>query len=184
MSEVHAKIIVIGDATVGKSSIRKRYLGQGFHASHMMTLGADFASKTIRVKQGFKFIAQIWDLAGQPQFAAIRARFYLGASGVMMVYDVTNPNSFYNIEKWLLEMRSNVTVRNFPILIVGNKIDLKKERKIKEKDARKYIEGLKRKRNFSENLITYEETSALDGTNIDEAFNNLAELITENLKKN
>lgn len=175
MQRMMSKIVLLGDGAVGKTSIRRRYLGQGFSASHMMTIGADFASKRIMIGDNLEFNAQIWDLAGQVQFEAVRQRFYLGTSAAMMVFDVTNRATFMNIPTWLTEMFRVVTNKVVPILIIGNKIDL--PRKVTQKEALNYIEVLRQAPFFKNIPIEYIETSAKDGTNIEEAFDRLIRLI-------
>ena len=181
MKQALVKIVLVGDPTVGKSSIRRRYLGQGFHSSHMMTIGADFASKNVIVEDKLNLTIQIWDLAGQQQFAAVRSRFYLGISGAMLVYDVTNKQSLANVEPWLYAIKQSVSMQDLPILIVGNKIDLEKTRKISNEKALHHIKNLQEIPKFKKSVLKHVETSALSGINIEFAFKNLANLITQKL---
>ncbi len=174
-----AKLLLIGDGAVGKTSLRKRYLGHGFNASHLMTIGADFASKTIVLDSGIKFVAQIWDLAGQEQFASVRQRFFLGASAVMLVFDVTNRDTFFNIPNWLQELFSATNNAKVPIILVGNKVDLEDHRVVRKEDAEKYLQLLRSSPFFSDIPMAYIETSAKDGTNVEDAFQWLAKTLVE-----
>jgi len=97
------KVVLIGDGAVGKTSIRNRFMGYGFETSHLMTLGADFSLKEVnRGDEIWKF--QIWDLAGQEMFQQVRARFYQGAMGALLVFDITRKQTFLNITNWLNEL--------------------------------------------------------------------------------
>ena len=114
------KIVLAGDGAVGKTTLRRRYLGEGFQSSYMMTIGADFAVK--RVKIGGKEITfQIWDLAGQPRFEVVRQGFYRGARGGLLVYDVTRRRTFLNIQHWKEECFKNLD-REVPVIVVANKV--------------------------------------------------------------
>ena len=97
------KIVLAGDGAVGKTALRERYLGKGFSSNYMMTIGADFALKeaTIREKN-IKF--QIWDHAGQPRFGTVRSVYYYGCLGALLLFDVTRPDTFTNLENWLEEI--------------------------------------------------------------------------------
>jgi len=165
-----AKILLIGDGAVGKTSLRKRYLGHGFNTSHLMTIGADFASKKIELESGVTFISQIWDLAGQEQFSSVRQRFFLGASAILLVFDVTMRDSFFSIPNWLQELFEATKNHKIPIVFVGNKVDLVEYRVVKREDAEKYLNLLRSSPFFQDIPMTYIETSAKDGTNVEEAF--------------
>ena len=87
------KITLLGDGAVGKTSLRKTYLGEGFKDGYSMTIGADFAVKRLRIDDQ-DFVAQIWDLAGQQRFSAVREVYYRGTSGCLLVFDISRRSVF------------------------------------------------------------------------------------------
>ena len=161
------KIVLTGDSAVGKTSIRRRYIGQGFSSSYMKTMGADFASyKTVVRKRNIKF--QIWDLAGQPAFRNVMKSYYKGAMGALAVYDVTQPKSLESLDTWVEEVRERAeTYDELPIVLVGNKIDLRDE----VPNILKTIQGFVKSKSLKAGFV---ETSAKTGEAIEEAFVTLA----------
>ena len=117
------KICLVGEGFVGKTSIRRKYLGIGFKRNYIPTLGVDFAQKTISF-HGIPTNLIIWDIAGQSQFENLRKRYYDGASGIILVYSTIDKASFENAPRWLVEAHAHVGSLP-PIIIVGNKIDLR-----------------------------------------------------------
>eukprot|EP01017_Pseudomicrothorax_dubius_P019802 TRINITY_DN2182_c0_g1_i9.p1 TRINITY_DN2182_c0_g1~~TRINITY_DN2182_c0_g1_i9.p1 ORF type:complete len:190 (-),score=34.23 TRINITY_DN2182_c0_g1_i9:295-864(-) len=117
------KIVIIGDAGVGKTHLLKRYT-QGEHRKDIIpTIGVEFATKMVTLKNGGRVKAQIWDTAGQERYRAIAKAHYRKAVGALLVYDVTKPTTFANLEKWLTELKE-VAEPDIVIMTVGNKIDL------------------------------------------------------------
>ncbi len=174
------KITLLGDGAVGKTALRDRYLGKEFKGTYTMTIGADFASKQIALEdQELKF--QIWDLAGQPRFKAVREAYYRGAVGALLIFDVVRPESFENTPQWILEAWKHNGKGRIPIVILGNKIDLRPQQpeglQIKEKQGQalaKELSKMTRQHGFD---VTYMETSALTGENVYAAFERLARSI-------
>ncbi|TFF83933.1 GTP-binding protein, partial [Candidatus Heimdallarchaeota archaeon] len=118
------KIVLLGNGAVGKTSLRQQYLGKGFKDGYSMTIGADFAVK--RVELGHLVATfQIWDLAGQQRFDVVRSVYYRGSSGALLVFDVSNPQSFNNLPSWLNELTKNNYDRIVPLVLIGNKTDLR-----------------------------------------------------------
>lgn len=171
------KICLIGDGYVGKTSIRRKYLGQGFRSNYIPSLGVDFAQKTVVYGDDESVRLVIWDIAGQPQFQSLRRRYYEGCSGLILVYSVVDRESFDSAAKWLVEAKGFMD--QFPALIlVGNKIDLRSYHP--KEDIVSYEEGLEFANKFSERLETpsiFIETSALTGENIDKAFDKLTRMM-------
>ena len=180
------KAVLIGDGGVGKTSLRERYLGRGFSANYMMTIGADFALKQVKIKNGDKFQVinvQIWDLAGQVHFSKVRTLYYKGLKGLLAVFDVTRDTSYTNLLNWVNEIKSVVDdTSKIPIVLIGNKIDLRIEGESSHISTEL---GVKMADQFSDLLsdgrlpVTYIETSAKTGENVENAFNKLVETIVK-----
>ncbi len=115
------KVVVAGDGTVGKTSLIRQYCEGRFEASRVATIGVDFQTKTVQLKQGTVKLS-IWDMAGQDHFASVRTGFYRGSRSAALVYDVTQPETFANLPKWHQEILKVVPNQKF--LVVGNKSDL------------------------------------------------------------
>lgn len=169
------KIVLCGDSFVGKTTIRKRAMGEHFAEEYISTVGADFSSYKIRLGDltiGF----QVWDLAGQDKYKYIRSSFYGGATGCFLVYDVTNPKSLNDLSAWVDEAirYSNGTIEIF--VICGNKVDLKDRREISKDKGEKFVAALKESSGLQ---VEYIETSALTGENIDIAFDMMAKCLLE-----
>ncbi|MFW9830533.1 MAG: Rab family GTPase [Candidatus Thorarchaeota archaeon] len=158
-----AKAVVVGDASVGKTSLLVRYVKGVFNPTYVLTIGVAFNVKDIVV--GEKVLRmQIWDTGGQERFGPIRQLYYRGAKGVLLVYDRSNMQSFERIEYWLNEV--NRGCGDVPKVLVGNKADL---------DAQVSINTVK---TFAdEHSLVFVETSAKDDANVDYAFSELANLI-------
>lgn len=167
------KIVICGDGMVGKTAIRQRYMGYAFKPSYLMTVGADFAIKNQPIGDtALKY--QIWDLAGQQRFSAIRAMFYKGSLGALLLYDVTRLDTFENVPVWVGEIKKNVG-HVVPLVLVANKVDLRDQADISvstetgiqlaQELTETYMEGRME--------VPYLETSAKTGQNIEESFVNL-----------
>ncbi|UCE13678.1 MAG: GTP-binding protein [Candidatus Heimdallarchaeota archaeon] len=129
MSEDHRlwKIVLVGDGAVGKTSLRKRYLGEGFETDYLSTMGADFALYDTNINETH-IRWQIWDLAGQPVFKDVVKAYYTKIFGGVLVYDVTRRSTFENVEKWLNELQENSKRdKTVPVVLFANKIDLQEE---------------------------------------------------------
>lgn len=172
------KICLIGDGFVGKTSIRRTFMGKVFKRSYIATLGVDFAQKAIMLKKKPVYLI-IWDIAGQPLFQGLRRRYYEGASGLALAYSVVNRESFDNASKWLVEAHGFMG-RLPPLVIIGNKIDLRPSHS--EAEIVSYKEGQAFAKRFGEELNTpsiFIETSALTGENINDAFERLTKMMID-----
>ena len=167
------KIVVVGDSGVGKTNLIKRFITNEFSENFKATIGVEFMSKTYRINKHL-FKIEIWDTAGQERYKSITAVYYKGAKGALVVYDTTEQTTFDDIDKWLLEIKDK-TSKNLKLMIIGNKIDLKDEREVKNEEAMKKAESLR---------IPLMETSALDATNVKEAFCDLLKEIYKDMKDN
>jgi small GTP-binding protein len=165
------KLIVVGDSGTGKSCLVTRYADDEFKLDTKSTIGVEF--KTVDVMLNGKTVKlQIWDTAGQERFRAITSAYYRGAVGVLMVYDITKRKTFLDIDKWLFEIKENC-LNGVNIILVGNKSDLSAMREVSSEEAKKYAES-HTKKGFP---ISFIETSALDKTNVEVAFLDLAKNI-------
>lgn len=172
------KIVVLGDGAVGKTALRHRYLGEGFKQSYSMTIGADFAVKRVDL-DGKEIVAQIWDLAGQLRFQSVREVYYQGATGALLVFDITRSSTFESIPNWITELLENNKNKIVPMVLIGNKSDLRQT----SPEAISYEAGLDYSKNLSDWSkfeIPYVETSALSGDNVDQAFATLLRNIESN----
>ncbi|KAK2642076.1 hypothetical protein Ddye_023839 [Dipteronia dyeriana] len=153
------KLVLIGDSGVGKSNLLSRFTRNEFSLESKSTIGVEFATRSIRCDE--KVVkAQIWDTAGQERYRAITSAYYRGAVGALLVYDVTRHVTFENVERWLKELRDH-TDANIVIMLVGNKADLRHLRAVSTEDATAFAER--------ENTF-FMETSALEATNVENAF--------------
>jgi len=166
------KLIIIGDSGVGKSSVLSQYVDQTFINSHISTIGVDF--KITNVNIGDKIAKlQIWDTAGQERFRTITTNYYRGAHGIILVYDVTNRESFDNIVNWVdnIERYS----KNPRIILIGNKTDLPNKRVVSYEEALDYSNSLG---------LSFLETSAKNNLNIEDIFTKLVhDIYDNNIKK-
>lgn len=171
-----AKIVLLGDGGVGKTALRKSYLGQGFQTKYVMTIGADFSVKQ-EIIDGREWKFQIWDLAGQQRFEMVRALYYAGAIGAILVFDVTRPDSLINLKNWIDELHAHSHRDDVPILIVGNKVDIRHdESHVSTEQGLEFAERIDKELENTKN-VQYIETSAKTGLNVIEAFRKLAEAI-------
>ncbi|MHA1583377.1 MAG: Rab family GTPase [Candidatus Baldrarchaeia archaeon] len=173
------KIVLIGDGGVGKTTLRRRWMGEGFVTSYILTVGADFAVKTLITPYGHEVKFQIWDLGGQPHFKEVRKTFYAGTAGALVVYDVTDRKSYNNVFGWIEEMLKHVK-QKIPIVLVGNKIDLRNN----VPDTITTEEGINLRKEIMEKYgldVLFIETSAKTGENVDKAFQGMAKLLLHQL---
>ena len=118
------KLLLIGDSCVGKTSLLLRFCDNFFPESHMATIGVEFKEKIITINDK-NYKIHLWDTAGQERYSSLTKNFYKHAQGIIFVYDVNNIESFQNLKNWI--KNPDYEKRNVKIIIVGNKIDLKKE---------------------------------------------------------
>lgn len=157
------KYIIIGDTSVGKSCLLLRLLDGHFREKHEITIGVEFGSKLLKV-QNTEIKLQIWDTAGQESFRSITRGYYRSAAAALLVYDITNLQSFRNVTKWLEEARMYGNP-NLEIILVGNKSDLEIERKVT------YDEGAALARSHG---LQFLEVSAKTANKVEDAFKQVA----------
>ena len=156
------KVVLIGDSGVGKSNLLSRFTRNEFCLESKSTIGVEFATRSLEV-DGKTVKAQIWDTAGQERYRAITSAYYRGAVGALLVYDMTKTESYEDVEKWLKELRDHADA-NIVIMLVGNKSDLNHLRDVSREDAAAYAE---------KEGLSFIETSALEATNVESAFQNI-----------
>lgn len=161
-ARLQLKVIVLGDSGVGKTSILNRFVKQEFSQSYRATVGADFLFKEFNV-DGKAVSLQLWDTAGQERFQSLGNAFYRGTDCCLLVFDITNAESFENISSWKNEFleRSGNEGTNFPIILIGNKCDMTAERKVSKENAKTWAENEK---------LIFDEVSAKEDIRIEEAF--------------
>lgn len=157
------KVILAGDGTVGKTSLLRRYVFDEFTEEHKMTIGMDTHSKLTKVPGLGPVKIHTWDLAGQPQWSAVRESFYLGSHAMALVFDVSQPETIKDLPAWIRECRSKAP--GIPVLLVANKIDL--PCRIPSEKIFKWAK---------ENHYEYIETSSKTGQNVDAMFEKLGSM--------
>ncbi|KAK6120014.1 hypothetical protein DH2020_046254 [Rehmannia glutinosa] len=153
------KVVLIGDSAVGKSQILSRFARNEFSLDSKATIGVEFQTRTLVIEHK-SVKAQIWDTAGQERYRAVTSAYYRGAVGAMLVYDITKRQTFDHIPRWLEELRAHAD-KNIVIILIGNKSDLEDNRAVPTEDAKEFAQ--------KEGLF-FLETSALEATNVEEAF--------------
>ena len=167
------KVLLLGNSDVGKSSLLLRYVDSVWNDAFVPTIGVDFKVKTLTINEK-KVKMQIWDTAGQERFRTVVATYFRGAHGILLLYDVTNKDSFKNLESWLIEIEKNAKEKVLKILI-GNKCDLTDDREISTEEGKAFA---------LRNGMEFMETSAKMNTNVTEAFETLGKLMIEFNSKN
>ena len=157
--EMMAKVILIGDSSVGKTNIMSKYLKNQFNENSKATVGVEFGSKLFKLN-GHNIKAQIWDTAGQEKYKAITGAYYKGSKGAFVVYDITRKETFESVDKWINDLKSSGDPKLI-IIIIGNKCDLEEKREILKE------QGEEKAKSFG---CAFLETSALSGDNIDKGF--------------
>ncbi|KAI9144995.1 P-loop containing nucleoside triphosphate hydrolase protein [Paraphysoderma sedebokerense] len=164
------KLLLIGDSGVGKSCLLLRFADDTYTESYISTIGVDFKIRTIEL-EGKTVKLQIWDTAGQERFRTITSSYYRGAHGIIVVYDVTDQETFNNVKNWLQEI-DRYAVEGVNKLLVGNKSDLVGKKVVDYNTAKEYADELK---------IPFLETSAKDSTNVEQAFLTMAKQIKDRM---
>ena len=162
---IQIKVTLIGESSVGKTSIINRYTRDAFTQELESTLGANYSQKKIE-RHGKKIRLDLWDTAGQEKYRAIGRHFYKDSYIVCLVYDITNKESFERIKTvWYPELKEHGEKTKI-LALVGNKIDKYLDEQVNEDDVKKYAEEI--------NAIN-KRTSAMEGTNIEDLFNTLVD---------
>ncbi|KAI5075562.1 hypothetical protein GOP47_0009638 [Adiantum capillus-veneris] len=162
-NNMQAKLVLLGDMGAGKSSLVLRFVKGQFQEFQESTIGAAFFSQTVAVNETtVKF--EIWDTAGQERYHSLAPMYYRGAAAAIIVFDITNNDSFVRAKKWVQELQRQGN-ENLVMALAGNKSDLASKRKVETEEAQTYAE---------ENGLFYLETSAKSAQNVNELFYEIA----------
>ena len=163
------QLLIIGDSSVGKTSLITRYTNGTFKEEYLATVGLDYNSKDEVINNETIHI-KLWDTAGQERFKSLTQNYFRNAEGVLLVYDVTKTESFNNLKEWISSIKKNMETKNIflPLIVIGNKIDMEDSREIDKEEANKFA---------TENNYKYFETSAKTGEGVDEAIRELVNLV-------
>ncbi|NVM29220.1 MAG: GTP-binding protein [Candidatus Helarchaeota archaeon] len=168
------KLCVLGDGAVGKTSIIIRHVDKRFEEEYKPTIGFDIALKTMKIEEGgIEAELLIWDIAGQAIFEKIREEYLQGTNGALILFDLTNKESFDHVEDWIRELTK--FAGKVPFVVVGNKADLSDQRAVSEDDGKKRAEELEG--------VDYIETSAKTGDKVEDAFKKIIKEILGTFKK-
>jgi Ras-related protein Rab-1A len=166
------KLLLIGNSAIGKSSLLLRFSDNIFNESFLPTIGVDFKIRTFDLSAKTVKL-QIWDTAGQERFKTITSSYYKGAHGIILVYDITDKQSFKDIENWLSEVEKYAS-ESVVKLLVGNKCDLESQRQVTYEQGKEFADSLG---------VKFIETSAKNSINVEKAFFTLAEEIKSKVSK-
>ncbi|XP_066921484.1 uncharacterized protein [Clytia hemisphaerica] len=164
------KIIIVGEAGVGKSCLLRRFVDQNFTENYVNTIGVDFKVRTVEM-MGKTIKLNIWDSAGQERFRTIVNTYYRGARGICLVYDITDPDSFIRLGNWLTDAGEQADERAKK-MIIGTKTDLESHRKVSREDVQVFADRMN---------LTVVETSSKNGSNVEAAFLSLTRQLLEDV---
>lgn len=167
------KIILLGDVSVGKTSVIERFINNNFKDDYTCTIQAEQKTKIINEDSNTSIRMDIWDTAGQEKFRSLTRQYYRDSQGAIIVFDITKKKTFDSLQTWIDDIK-DYSDKDIPIIIVGNKSDLIDEREVSENNINEFLND----------KYTYFEVSAKYGNNIDLAFNKIKKLILENRKMN
>lgn len=167
------KVVLIGDSGVGKTNLLSRFTRNEFNHDSRTTIGVEFSTRTLTV-DGRPVKAQIWDTAGLERYRAITSAYYRGAVGALLVYDITKHQTYDSVERWLKELYDHADA-SIMVMLVGNKCDLSESsREVPAEEAKMYADN---------NGLLFLETSALDSTNVEVAFETILKDVYKKILK-
>ena len=167
------KIITLGDSNVGKTNFIFRFIDDKFSLNYFSTYGIDTKFKTVTLENGTKIKFKIFDTAGQERFKSISQNYIKKADGILLMYDISNKQSFDNIGNWMQTINDNNSSIKISVVLVATKCDLIKERVISKENGEKLAEDFG---------IHFYETSSKDNINVEKAFYDIAQQIIEKNK--
>ena len=163
------KLLIVGDSSVGKTNFIFRFIENKFNQNYMTTSGIELKTVIIEINNN-KIRVQLWDTAGQEKYKAITKNLFLKVQGTLVVFDITNDNSFNNAKKWVNSIKEECG-KTMQMILIGNKSDLEEKRVVSQEEASQYAE---------EEKIEYIETSSKTGENIQRAINSICQKILDN----
>ncbi|MFW9923646.1 MAG: Rab family GTPase [Candidatus Thorarchaeota archaeon] len=166
------KVLLIGEAAVGKTSLTMKFIHGKFKSDYLLTVGMEPYSKYIKIGDDLVTLS-IWDIAGQQRFDVFRTMFFRGAKAALLVFDLTRPATLTKLGDWYEDLIKNAGKDVIPIL-VGNKNDLEDLRSVPKKDALAFAKKIK--------ALAYIETSAKTGENVETSFQTITENLVERAK--
>ncbi|PAA58787.1 hypothetical protein BOX15_Mlig019484g2 [Macrostomum lignano] len=166
------KLLIIGNSSVGKTSFLFRYADDSFSSAFVSTVGIDFKVKTV-FRDDKRVKLQIWDTAGQERYRTITTAYYRGAMGFILMYDVTNEDSFNAVQDWCTQIKT-YSWDNAQVVLVGNKCDLDEDRVVSAERGRQLANQLG---------LEFFETSAKDNLNVTDVFERLVDIICERMSE-
>jgi len=170
---LESKVVFLGDAGVGKSSICQRYVNNKVSETYEVTIGGAYLQQKVTLKNGMIMRLHLWDTGGEERFKAMTPLYYRDANAAILVYDVTDMKSFKSLEDWVRELDSKVKQENLTLVMAGNKCDVDdSQRKVSYDVAKRFADN---------NSMMFFEVSALKGTSISEMFKTMSEEIFKNL---
>ncbi|GCC33222.1 ras-related protein Rab-27A [Chiloscyllium punctatum] len=177
------KFLALGDSGVGKTSFLYQYTDAKFNSKFITTVGIDFREKRVVYKptgpdgntgRGQRIHLQLWDTAGQERFRSLTTAFFRDAMGFLLIFDLTNEQSFLNVRNWISQLQMHAYCENPDIVLCGNKCDLEDQRAVKEEAAKALAEKYG---------LPYFETSAATASNVNKAVETLLELIMKRMER-
>ncbi|KAI4821784.1 RAB3D, member RAS oncogene family, b [Gymnodraco acuticeps] len=166
------KLLIIGNSSVGKTSFLFRYADDSFTSAFVSTVGIDFKVKTV-FRNDKRIKLQIWDTAGQERYRTITTAYYRGAMGFLLMYDITNQDSFNAVQDWATQIKT-YSWDNAQVILVGNKCDLEDDRIVPTEDSQRLAEELG---------FQFFEASAKDNINVKQVFERLVDVICEKMNE-
>ncbi|XP_033636394.1 ras-related protein Rab-3-like isoform X2 [Asterias rubens] len=166
------KLLIIGNSSVGKTSFLFRYADDSFTSAFVSTVGIDFKVKTV-FRQDKRVKLQIWDTAGQERYRTITTAYYRGAMGFILMYDVTNEESFNSVQDWCTQIKT-YSWDNAQVILVGNKCDMEDERVIAAEKGKTLADQLG---------LEFFETSAKENINVKQTFERLVDIICDKMSE-
>ncbi|XP_068594694.1 ras-related protein Rab-27B-like [Brachionichthys hirsutus] len=177
------KLLALGDSGVGKTTFLHRYTDNKFNRKFTTTVGIDFREKRVvytetgadgRTEKNFKVHLQLWDTAGQERFRSLTTAFFRDAMGFLLMFDLTDQQSFLNVRNWMSQLQANAYCDSPDIVLVGTKADLPYVRDVHMKQAKDLADRYG---------IPYFETSALTGVEVDQAVSTLLDLVMKRMEQ-
>ena len=166
------KIVLLGDPSVGKSSLVQRFYSDKFDDKYKITIGGAYIQKDVKLKNGDTLKLHIWDTGGQEKFRSMAELYYKDSVAAILVYDVSNKESLDSLDYWINELRSKIDNTNYIISLAGNKCDLPNENKVLSYNQGKIFCKDKK-------VPIFYETSAKTGIGVKEIFTSLAQKVYE-----